>query len=307
MINLMTMDYGSAVAPDGANSMGKYAISAAKSTYQQAVNVGLTNIKIGITPMIGKNDVAGEVFTLANAREVIEFANAQTWIGWIGMWSINRDVDNINGALFASSQIAQKQYDFTNIFKTVTTGGSVVKPDPINLPSVPPVTNPSAPPVGGDPSGCGPTNGGRSCINGNCCSQFGYCGASAGHCGTGCQSSFGRCDAAGDPNTPAPPVTPPVTLPPPLTGAPSGKMFAPYCDILLWPTFDVSIVSEKVGVKMFTLGFVVADHSGNPAWGSVVPLADKFYSTQLTKLRNLGGDAIVSFGGAIGKETLFNF
>ena len=59
----MAMDYGPGSAPDGANSMGKYAISAAESAFNQVTAAGLTNFKIGVTAMIGKNDVAGEVFT----------------------------------------------------------------------------------------------------------------------------------------------------------------------------------------------------------------------------------------------------
>ncbi|KAL6592742.1 glycoside hydrolase/deacetylase [Neocallimastix californiae] len=38
---------------------------------------------------------------------------------------------------------------------------------------------------------CGAKNG--ACPNGECCSQYGYCGSSADHCGTGCQSEFGKC------------------------------------------------------------------------------------------------------------------
>ncbi|EWG47706.1 hypothetical protein FVEG_07758 [Fusarium verticillioides 7600] len=43
---------------------------------------------------------------------------------------------------------------------------------------------------------CGAFNGSASCLGtgfGNCCSQFGYCGTSDLHCGTGCQTGFGSC------------------------------------------------------------------------------------------------------------------
>ncbi|KAF6825584.1 Chitin deacetylase-like protein 9 [Colletotrichum musicola] len=43
---------------------------------------------------------------------------------------------------------------------------------------------------------CGSNNGGASCsgsVYGNCCSQWGFCGSSTVHCGTGCQSGFGTC------------------------------------------------------------------------------------------------------------------
>ncbi|CBX94177.1 hypothetical protein LEMA_P123290.1 [Plenodomus lingam JN3] len=31
-------------------------------------------------------------------------------------------------------------------------------------------------------------------VDGDCCSQYGYCGLTAGHCGAGCQTGYGRCD-----------------------------------------------------------------------------------------------------------------
>lgn len=40
---------------------------------------------------------------------------------------------------------------------------------------------------------------GMSCegvADGGCCSQYGYCGSSAAHCGTGCQSQYGTCEGA---------------------------------------------------------------------------------------------------------------
>ncbi|KAI8936841.1 hypothetical protein NX059_006078 [Plenodomus lindquistii] len=48
---------------------------------------------------------------------------------------------------------------------------------------------------------CGGT-GGFTCTGtsfGNCCSQYGYCGTSADHCGTGCQTGFGTCTGSAAP------------------------------------------------------------------------------------------------------------
>jgi len=42
---------------------------------------------------------------------------------------------------------------------------------------------------------CGSSFGTR-CPGSECCSQYGYCGTTTAHCGTGCQSGFGRCTAA---------------------------------------------------------------------------------------------------------------
>ncbi|CAI9631283.1 unnamed protein product [Alternaria burnsii] len=44
-------------------------------------------------------------------------------------------------------------------------------------------------------STCGGTSG-FTCLGfaqGECCSQYGYCGNTDGHCGTGCQAGFGKC------------------------------------------------------------------------------------------------------------------
>ncbi|KAF2120461.1 hypothetical protein BDV96DRAFT_266726 [Lophiotrema nucula] len=45
---------------------------------------------------------------------------------------------------------------------------------------------------------CGGT-GGMTCkgfVDGQCCSQYGWCGASTDHCGTGCQPGFGLCGSS---------------------------------------------------------------------------------------------------------------
>lgn len=47
--------------------------------------------KMGATPMIGQNDVADEVFTLADAEALNTFARERE-IGRMSMWSANRDV-----------------------------------------------------------------------------------------------------------------------------------------------------------------------------------------------------------------------
>jgi hypothetical protein len=65
---------------------------------------------------------------------------------------------------------------------------------------------------------------------------------------------------------------------------------------------DVADIAKKTGVLYYTLAFIVAGASKQPSWGGVIPLADNFYATQLTNLRQMGGDAIVSFGGANGKN-----
>jgi chitinase len=61
--------------------------------YDQA-EISLTDAtlwsKLGATPMIGQNDVAGEVFTLDDAAGLNTFA-AEKGLGRLSMWSLNRD------------------------------------------------------------------------------------------------------------------------------------------------------------------------------------------------------------------------
>jgi len=56
---------------------------------------------------------------------------------------------------------------------------------------------------------CG-TQGGATCAGssfGTCCSQYGWCGSTTGHCGDGCNAQAGTCTGGGS-TTPNPPTTP---------------------------------------------------------------------------------------------------
>jgi hypothetical protein len=66
--------------------------------------------------LIGRNDVATETFYLNDATKILNFAQSTDWMGLLSMWSVNRDNGN-GGALYASSQLNQNLYDFTNILK----------------------------------------------------------------------------------------------------------------------------------------------------------------------------------------------
>jgi hypothetical protein len=93
-VNLMTMDYGTAgpaicVVSGGACQMGESAIQAAYNL-RDKWGVPLTGIEL--TPMIGGNDAASEIFTPADADTVAHFAMAQGLAG-VHYWSYDRDVD----------------------------------------------------------------------------------------------------------------------------------------------------------------------------------------------------------------------
>jgi chitinase len=125
MVNIMTMDYGSAGPPD---KMGENAINAGNSLFRQLKTLYPTKTDaqlwsmIGLTPMIGQNDVRPEVFTLDDARAVLAFAQEKQ-IGMLSMWSVARDQSCPGGASYVSpvcSGITQTQWDFMNIFKPFT-------------------------------------------------------------------------------------------------------------------------------------------------------------------------------------------
>ncbi len=99
-VNIMAMDYGANAAPPAAASMGEYAILAAQSVHSQLGQLYASygeprSIQdlwsmVGVTPMIGQNDVAGEVFTVDDAALLRSFA-AEEGVGMLSMWSITRD------------------------------------------------------------------------------------------------------------------------------------------------------------------------------------------------------------------------
>src|SRR2546421_1661729 len=123
IVNAMTMDYGGKVS-----DMGAAAISAAKGTLAAAKSAGLTSSfsGIGITPMIGQNDSAGEIFTKANAQAVVNFANSNG-IGRLAFWSVSRDQPCPGGpgggASPVCSSISQSELDFTRMFTSFSGGG----------------------------------------------------------------------------------------------------------------------------------------------------------------------------------------
>lgn len=117
VINIMAMDYGS--ANDNGGQMGLSAVQAASNTHNQVVAAGLT-ATIGVTPMIGINDVNTEFFQLTDAQMLLNFANANSYITRLSMWSVSRDNGSCPNQGFASpvcSGIAQSNWAFANIFK----------------------------------------------------------------------------------------------------------------------------------------------------------------------------------------------
>ena len=99
--------------------MGLSAQQAASNTHNQVVAAGLS-ASIGVTPMIGINDVNTEIFQLTDAQSLLNFANANSYITRLSYWSIARDNGGCPNQGFASpscSGISQSNWAFANILK----------------------------------------------------------------------------------------------------------------------------------------------------------------------------------------------
>lgn len=98
-VNAMTMDYGQ--SRDKSQSMLEASEEALSETHRQlrilfgkaGINLNEDSVwaKIGATPMIGQNDIAGEIFSLEDASKLNEFASSHGMVR-LSIWSLNRDV-----------------------------------------------------------------------------------------------------------------------------------------------------------------------------------------------------------------------
>ena len=89
-VNLLGMDYGIASAR---GHMAAETILALGAAHRQlaALGAGLSSWKsLGVTAMVGVNEVSGEVFTLADARTLAQFADRHG-LGLTSIWSLARD------------------------------------------------------------------------------------------------------------------------------------------------------------------------------------------------------------------------
>lgn len=97
-VNGMTMDFNTGVTPGKQYSdVVLQAATALHGQVQSAFSrhgVSLDDARawerVGITPMIGQNDIQAEVFTIGDAERVNEFARNKG-VGLVSMWSLNRD------------------------------------------------------------------------------------------------------------------------------------------------------------------------------------------------------------------------
>ncbi|MDH6114435.1 hypothetical protein P3T36_000836 [Kitasatospora sp. MAP12-15] len=125
VVNVMAMDFGDTEAPNPSGQMGSYAIQAAQSTRAQiaqnwpSLTTAQTWAMVGVTPMIGQNDNADEVFGLADAQQLLTFAQ-QNHLGELAFWEVTRDGNACTGALFKCTNITQTPYEFSKMWAGFT-------------------------------------------------------------------------------------------------------------------------------------------------------------------------------------------
>ncbi|MDG4666483.1 Calx-beta domain-containing protein [Mycobacterium sp. 236(2023)] len=138
-VNIMAMDYGESAAPTSgpnAKTMGAYAIAAAESTHAQLATLyagfGKTfgYSQLGVTPMLGVNDVLTEVFTVSDAQALENFARAKG-LGMLSMWSINRDYPgNVGQATTNTSGTTTPAGGYSSVFNDYGTVNPISGPPP---------------------------------------------------------------------------------------------------------------------------------------------------------------------------------
>jgi chitinase len=157
-VNVMAMDFGTQEP-----NMGNAVLSSLKAAHSQlesvyrhygvgASSAGVWN-RMGVTVMIGQNDTAGEIFTVADARGLVTFVKAER-IRRVSMWSLNRDIQC--GSSFAlvgmhsntCSGTTQAHLQFSKTFVDFTGSASAeTSNQPTTLPTTSVVTdNPATSP-----------------------------------------------------------------------------------------------------------------------------------------------------------------
>jgi bifunctional chitinase/lysozyme len=137
-VNVMTMDYGNAICQsadkEGQDIHSKCATSAVDNLYSQVKAIwpekssGEVYAMLGTTPMIGYNDVQGEVFYLSDAQRVYQHAKDRG-LGMIGIWSMMRDRPGVEKQVSPehSGMTAQQvpAYGYSDVFSPFTSNSAV--------------------------------------------------------------------------------------------------------------------------------------------------------------------------------------
>ena len=142
IVNVMTMNFGGPI-PD----MGVTTITATKNAFNQVKDI-FPKVSIGITPMIGPNDLEGEVFTLQDAAFVLSQAQNLSFVNLVSFWQLSRDFASFSlkySAAFVGNSADSGKIESTSTSTTTsgtpTTSSSVVLPPPTSSVVVPPPTS----------------------------------------------------------------------------------------------------------------------------------------------------------------------
>lgn len=119
-INGMAMDFGGSYDNGGQMYLDMQLTAWSMMDQIQALYPSYSHTQVanlvGITPMIGENDLSTEVFTLANASSTVTFAQQQG-IGMLAFWSESRDASCTSGeSNYLCSNITQTPGEFASIF-----------------------------------------------------------------------------------------------------------------------------------------------------------------------------------------------
>jgi hypothetical protein len=119
--NIMVMYFGKAFVSTGRGE-GQLGIDSAIKAHSQIQPID-PNIQIGLCPCIGNNGSHKEVFTLADAKVLRDFADKTDWICSLSFWSMNRDSELHHGDDTSAEYTGPLPWDFSNAFKSFTTTG----------------------------------------------------------------------------------------------------------------------------------------------------------------------------------------
>ncbi|MGX7679303.1 chitinase [Jatrophihabitans sp. DSM 45814] len=146
-VNGMTMDYGQPLSSGQTMaSLSEGALTALQQQLRDAYSAAGSSLSdgqawqhIGATPMIGQNDTASERFELADAQQLLAFAQSHR-LRRLSMWSVNRDQTcgpnyaNVEIVSNNCSGVSQAPAAFTKIFSAFSNDGSLsggsVQPSP---------------------------------------------------------------------------------------------------------------------------------------------------------------------------------
>ncbi len=128
-VQIMAMDYGASGLDMGAAAVS--AIDATKnnlsSIYPDKSSADLYKM-IGVIPMIGQNDTAGEMFSFQDATKTAQYAKQHS-LNLVSMWSLGRDFPGMGDLSTCTQNSAQtKNYEYTTTFLNAI--GNEPEPEP---------------------------------------------------------------------------------------------------------------------------------------------------------------------------------